>query len=609
MRYLLSHSTLRLLALAACAVLAPARADAQALRVDSHGYSLFFTPQADSATCVLTKFTRVGSKPVSVYVPEVVASPTRKFNVKIVGEGETGPFDGAQGVWRIALPASVTSVEAFGAFEGLHSIKLQAQTPPALGVALQPKWRKAVVADTLRVPASSVDLYKASPWAKLFNEVAPLYTFTFDYSRPDGQAVAEVSSPANFGDLFFAYTDGEAGLTPRTPITLTRAITFPVFNYAGLDAKTLTAKLAPWPTAEAFSAQIKGSTVTNLAAKLDGLFGTVRSGATIDNLVLDETLLFVNPENETFEKSDDGQTLFVHVIAGRNHGNLTTVGFAGSVVMPKGAEADGVSKYVVSLVGRQGRSGSINGFLFLEVPAVQARGLNYLTDCQGVGIDESLASKVAIRKKASAEKKDEKFNPDDPKYRYTSCAFTDDEFASGLVAYWLNFRGVGFTGDYKPLWRQGLRHPEAETNPARALYKVDYQIDGESFITSAPTFANGGDRVTISYSKKPVLITVGGKSVSFGDESATFSYAADDVVAISWTRADFKPAERVKEPGIEFTTTGNLIKISGAGKQVKGLYTVTGIKICETTGSTLSAPKRGAYAVRIGKRSWRVFVK
>lgn len=493
----------------------------------------------------------------------------------------------------------------------MTSVIVESVVPPELGRGVFAKGRRSEAVDTLRVPASAVEAYTQSQWGRAFSVVAPLYTFSFDRSGADGVVSAVVSSPANFADLFFAYTDGAAGLTPRTPVFVSKSISFPSLSVSPSDAKGLMSKLPSWPTIESAASAFRGNSVSNIAAKVNGIFGTVRSGASVSSLVLDDALLLVDPESETFERSDDGRTLYVHAIAGRNHGGLTAVGFAGSVVMPKGAEAYGVDKYVVSLVGRQGRTGSVNGFLFLEAPSAPPRQLAYLTDCQGVGIDESLASKVALRKRPSRQtaKTQAQFNPDDQRFRFTSCYFSDEEFASGLVAYWLNFRGVGFSGDYKPIWRQGLRHPEAESNPAKALYKVDYQIDGESFLISAPVFANGGDRVTVTYSRKPATLTVGGRSVQLGEQSATFSYSADDVVAISWSRADFRPAERVREPGVEVNAKGSLITVAGAGKQLKELYTITGIKICETTGSTLSAPRRGAYSVRIGKRSWRVFVK
>lgn len=583
---------------------------AQPLKVESGGCSLFFTPSADSSSCSLSSVIRSGRKSLSVSVPAFVVSGRRRLAVRSVGVGDVAPFQGVEGLWRVSLPSSVAEVSAFGSCPDLTSVVIESTAPPVLGRGAFSKGRRSEVIDTLRVPASAVEAYSESQWGRAFSVIAPLYTFSYDRSGADGVVSAVVTSPANFADLFFAYTDGAAGLTPRTPVSVTKSISFPALSLSSSDAKGLMSKLPTWPTVESVAAAFRGNSVSNLSAKVNGVFGSVKSGASVSNLVLDDALLIVDPENETFERSEDGRTLYVHAIAGRNHGGLTAVGFAGSVVMPKGAEAYGVEKYVVSLVGRQGRTGSVNGFLFLETLSAPQRQLTCLTDCQGVGIDESLASKVALRKSPAQQAKAEvQFNPDEQRFRFTSCYFTDEEFASGLVAYWLNFRGVGFSGDYKPLWRQGLRHPEAESNPAKALYKVDYQIDGESFMTSAPVFANGGDRVTVSYSRKPVTLTVGGRAVQAGEQSATFSYSADDVVAISWTRADFKPAERVREPGVEVNAKGSLITVAGAGKQLKELYTITGIKICETTGSTLSAPRRGAYSVRIGKRSWRVFVK
>ncbi len=472
--------------------------------------------------------------------------------------------------------------------------------------------------DSLFVPASAVDVYKASPWGKIGDNLFPLYTFSLSHPGGGSPICASISSPVNFADLFYVFSDESSGVTARTDVSMARSLNFPVVSFgASSDYKTIAARLPLLPTIPSYSATFRGQQVNNLAVRANGVFGTLKAGSKVENLVLDNAYLLVNPEDEVFEKSDDGRTLYVSIFAARNHGALKTVGFAGSVVMGKGSLPEGVEKVVVSLVGRQTVSGAINGFLYLENQPSQSRSVQYITDCQGVGKDESLASKVAIRANPDKQRPSEKkskpgetsFDPNSERFRYTTCTFTDEEFASGLVAYWLNFRGLGFSGEYKPTWRQGLEHPEAESNTSRTLYKVEYELDGESFLTEAPEFANGGDRITLSYSKTPASITIGGQKVTPGSGSTMLSYTAGAIIAISWTNVNFVPAEKPKTQGVEISTKGSLISVSGAGKQVKGLYTVTGIKICETTGATLSAPKPGVYTVRIGKRSWRVLAK
>ncbi len=586
----------------------------QSVRYDATGGALFFSPAPDSSSCSLSRVEFKSAASVSLCVPEFVHNGNRKLSVSSLGGGDEPLCRQVQALRDVSIPRSVKNVESlsFSVCPNLSKVTSYAPYPPALGRGAFLKGRYLGEVDTLVVPASAVERYKSSSWGKSFSTFLPLYTFTYDRRPSDGVSVASVASSTSFADLFFAYTDGMSGLSVRTPVTLARAISFPVFSPGSADFKSLSSRLPAIPTVESLAASFRGQAVSNLSARLDGVFGSVKVGGSVENLVFDGAFLLVDPENDTFERSD-GRTLYVHVLAGRNHGRLQTVGFAGSVVISSAAKVYGVDKIVVTLVGRQGRTGSVNGFLFLKDVVGPSRSLTTLTDCRGVGIDESLASKVAVRgaPKSDRVKKPgvDSFNPDDDRFRYTTCAFSDEEFASGLVAYWLNFKGVGFSGDYAPSWRQGLEHPEAEASPSKALYKVDYQIDGESFLSSAPEFANGGDRVTLTYSRRPVSLTVGGQKVDAPDGAASFTYRAGDVVAISWTRADFKPAEVPKEPGVQVNVKGSLISVSGAGKQLKGLYTITGIKICETTGSSLSAPRSGAYTVKIGKRSWRVLVK
>ncbi len=602
--------------LSCVAAFLPVVASAQSVDVNGSGGVLSFSLNSDSTTCSLSSFKH--SKFIGTYVliPEFVTSDERKFQVVSIGDGSAVPFVHDANLSGISIPQSVKSVAptAFSLCSGLKRVNVSAAAPPQLGRGAFLKTK----VDSLFVPASAVEVYKDSPWGKIGENIFPLYTFSLSHSGGGSPICASVSTPVNFADLFYVFSDETSGVSARTDVSMTHSLNFPVVSFgASADYKTIAARLRILPTIQSYSATFRGQQVNNLATRTNGVFGTLKTGSKVENLVLDNAYLLVDPEDEVFEKSDDGRTLYVSVFAARNHGVLRTVGFAGSVVMSKGSLPDGVEKVVVSLVGRQTVSGAVNGFLYLENQVSQSRSVQYITDCAGVGKDESLASKVAIRanpdKQQSSVKKtkpgETSFDPDAERFRYTTCAFTDEEFASGLVAYWLNFRGLGFSGDYKPTWRQGLAHPEAETNVSRTLCKVDYALDGESFLTSAPEFANGGDRITLSYSKTPVSISVGGQKVTPVSGSTVISYSAGAVVAISWTNANFVPTEKPKTPGVEITTKGSLISVSGAGKQVKGLYTVTGIKICETTGSTLSAPKPGVYSVRIGKRSWRVLAK
>ncbi len=587
--------------------LAQSSSMAQVVETEGRGYSLSFSLNSDSATCSLTGFKPKTSKAVDVYVPEFITVGNRKLSVVSVGDDSSAPFQGSDKLRSVSLPASLKSVapSSFSLCPNLSHVRVAASQPPSLPKGAFLKNKVFGVVDSLSVPASLTDVYHASPWGKAFSDISSFYTFSYEKSD-EGHKVASVVSQVNFSDLFFAFNDPNSGLLAKSGVTIARGINYRPISYGSADLRSIYKSVAKLPFVPSYSAHFKGQTISSLSAAMCGLFGNIKFGGSVDNLVLDDALLLVDPENEVFQKSDDGKTLFIHIFAGRNNGALSTVGFSGSVIMDKNAKVSGVEKYVVTLVGVQGGQGSVNGFLYLTADAApSSRSVVPLLECKGVGVDESLASKVAIRSGVQTKP----FDPNDNRFRYTTCAFSDEEFANGTVAYWLNCHGLGFDGDYKPTWRQGLQHPEPETNPVKALYKIEYQIDGDSKLTSAPLFANGGDRVTISYSQKPLLISVGGQSITPGEGSTTFSYSAKSVVAISWSNANFKPSETIVQAGPEIVVKGTLVTVKGAGKQMKGLYTVTGIKICETTGPTLSAPKTGVYMVRIGKRSWKILVK
>ncbi len=589
------------------AALPPLPSMAQTVVTEGRGYSLSFSVNADSATCSLTGFSAKEGGAVDAYVPEYVMRGDRKVSVVSVGDDATAPFHGSDKLRSVSLPASLKSVapSSFGFCPNLSSVRVAAPQPPSLPKGAFSKNKMFGAVDSLLVPASLANVYQASAWGKAFSEVFPFYTFTFEKSDLGHKAASAVSQ-VNFSDLFYAFNDPNSGLHSNTDVTIARGVNFLPAYYGNSDLRSISKYIAKLPFAPSYSAHFKGQVISNLSAEMCGLFGNVKFGGSVNNLVLDNALMLVDPDNEVYQKSDDGKTLYIHIFAGRNNGALSAVGFAGSVIMDKNAKVSGVEKYVVTLVGVQGGQGSVNGFLFLTSDAApSSRSVAPLLECKGVGVDESLASKVAIRGGAQSKP----FDPYDSRFRYTTCAFSDQEFANGTVAYWLNCGGLGFDGDYKPVWRQGLQHPEPETNPEKALYKIEYQIDGDSKLSSAPLFANGGDRVTITYSQKPLLISVGGQAITPGENSTTFAYRAKSVVAISWSNPNFRPTETSVQSGPEIVVKGSLVTVKGAGKQIKGLYTVTGIKICETTGSTLSAPKTGVYMVRIGKRSWRILVK
>ena len=182
--------------------------------------------------------------------------------------------------------------------------------------------------------------------------------------------------------------------------------------------------------------------------------------------------------------------------------------------------------------------------------------------------------------------------------------FTDEEFANGAVAYWLNFSGAGYTGDYTAKWAQGKTVPVAAKitdGVSNALYKVDYGTTNIKHLTSAPKFANNGSEITIEYSKKPTQVTIGGTAISnFGEKNVTLTFDRSKAIELTFNE-EGEPNLAAVASAPEITINGLNVTIE-AGAELKQLFSMTGECVGATYGNTLSAPSQGIYILKIGKR-------
>ena len=155
---------------------------------------------------------------------------------------------------------------------------------------------------------------------------------------------------------------------------------------------------------------------------------------------------------------------------------------------------------------------------------------------QTIGVGRSdgkgTVKKVAVQKKEANKAvslkdivydKDSKDLNDDLRY------FTDEQLASGEVAYWLNYEGKGYTGDFTRTWTQGSEVPEMTTPDSNnATHQLTYKVaNGSNNVTDVTPYANEGSAVRISLSKDPESVTVDGTPAILSSDSEDNIFYAD----------------------------------------------------------------------------------
>ncbi|MBQ3634729.1 MAG: hypothetical protein II951_03830 [Bacteroidales bacterium] len=313
--------------------------------------------------------------------------------------------------------------------------------------------------------------------------------------------------------------------------------------------ETMTEKAIELPTIETLKGSIEGqgNVIKNVIAQMTGLVNTVEEKAEVNTLVMDSTTIYIDPTDEAWTVKDD--TIFVHIVAKSNKGSISNFAFAGKVVVDEVKVPEGKT-VVICVVGEN--EGSVNGFYYdFDLLAGNVDGnKRCITIKQNIGCAKNGGRAKVATSKAADNKTLNVGTYDEAEVNKMERAFTAREFASGEVAYWLNWSEQGYTGEYRPIWRQGKNYPELAIDidgEMNALYKIDYVVNEPEKITENPVFANNGDKVTIRYSEKPVSIKNGDEEVEVGDESTTIVFHANKSIEIEFAETTGKKEKVVTE--------------------------------------------------------------
>lgn len=529
-----------------------------------------------------------------------------------IGEGVTTiddyAFSTCTGLKTLTLPSTtqILGENIFTDCKNIETVKLYASTAPEF------------LTNCFNDLPSTAKLLVPNPEAySSFKEyfaggIEKLYTFEEETAGSDKPEIG-VTDGQSFLDIFSALADTD-GEYANANVDIKDDISFKAksLNLNDLSASNIFTALDRLPTVGDYAGTMNGSTISNLAVRSSGLFGTLGNDAQIDGLVFDNATLYVDPtDTTTYEK--DGNDVTIHLLAKKNGGKVTNFGFSGSIIVDSELAKD--KEISVCAVNEATEDSEINGFVHIGDILGTGDSKRCITIKQNLGVKRPTSKKIKMATSRSLSSDNKSLSTN---YTYSEeelmkpvREFSDEEFAQGAVAYWLNYAGPGYTGKYTAYWSQGKTVPvPAQTigGVSNALYAVDYGSTDLRHITSAPQFANNGSQITIAYDTKPAKVIIGDMDFTgFGEKSMSVTFDHSKPISIAFASAT--NSATVKQGPVRASVRDRQVTISGADGAEKTLINLVGVPVARTNGQSLTAPSKGIYLVKVGGKVIKIAVK
>lgn len=380
-----------------------------------------------------------------------------------------------------------------------------------------------------------------------------------------------------------------------------------------------------------------GYSITNMAVNADtegsgALFGELGDKAEVKNVHIADAEISVNEVKDTYIEDD---TVYIGVFADKLKGTLSNVSFVGSVKVEESIMSD--DKVVkVCFYSDAEETGVIDhAFIYLTGEEEQQSSSEGNKVCIVIKQHIGAGRRSGRTRKTCSNRKTQKalvLNPDkdlddkaqaeiNSEYR----EFTDEEFARGDVAHWLNYTQKGYTGEYSGEWTQGELYPILDLEMKNPLVKIVYVIDGEEMVDfQAPSYGNVGTDLKMSYSEKPDEIFVNGSKmlasqIGLMETTMSIPTPTKDSDGMTVVKVELKynkvatgiSEEMMNEPCV--TSDGTVVRVSNASGERVRIVTVRGIEIYEgvATSEEMSVmlPQSGIYIVTVGDVSKKVICR
>ncbi len=393
-----------------------------------------------------------------------------------------------------------------------------------------------------------------------------------------------------------------------------------------------------------------GYSIKNMIVRSDsngsgGFFKNISESAVVKNLNIEGANIFVMNADSmmTYSNGDENfdgvDTIYVAVFADKNKGKMSNCSFVGSIKVDE-AIANSGKVIKICFVGENEESeGSEDvvldhAFIYLTDDTQEQQAADGNKVCIVIKQHIGSGRKSGRTRKTCSNKKSNKALVLDPSKDETDAVgsavvnseyreYTDEEFARGDVAFWLNYTQKGFTGEYSGEWKQGELYPVLDLDKTSPLVKLVYSLEGVDDKTGFkyPPYGNIGSTATIEYQDKPTSVSVNGKAVlpsAIGATSTSFEipdidYEEEPIVNVKVVYSDLTPIADDKDMTTKVTSEGNKIVISGASGETVSVVSLRGVKMLDTEVSTddytVVIPQSGIYVVKVGEMTQKVVIK
>lgn len=393
-----------------------------------------------------------------------------------------------------------------------------------------------------------------------------------------------------------------------------------------------------------------GYSIKNMIVRSDsngsgGFFKNISESAVVKNLNIEGANIFVMNADSmmTYSNGDENfegvDTIYVAVFADKNKGMMSNCSFVGSIKVDE-AIANSGKVIKICFVGENEESeGSEDvvldhAFIYLTDDTQEQQAADGNKVCIVIKQHIGAGRKSGRTRKTCSNKKSNKALVLDPSKDEEDAVgsavvnseyreYTDEEFARGDVAYWLNYTQKGYTGEYSGEWKQGELYPVLDLNKTSPLVKLVYSLEGVDDKTGFgyTLYGNIGSMATITYENKPSSISVNDIAVSpsvIGATSTSFEIPAIDyentpIVNVKVVYSDLTPIADDKDMTTKVTSEGNKVVISGASGETVSVVSLRGVKMLDTEVSTddytVVIPQSGIYVVKVGEMTQKVVIK
>ncbi len=371
---------------------------------------------------------------------------------------------------------------------------------------------------------------------------------------------------------------------------------------------------------------------------IGALFGTIGQETTLGNddpdfgiknlnIVVGEASANTDEKVESVETDDNGEEKTISyygLLAQNNYGTIRNTVVVGSIACDEDKNL-GENPTACLVANNEGVMDHVVGYFGTDEEETANKASIIVIQNIGRGRTKGRVSKSASNGKAKGNSA-LSYEPDEKEIKLNYRLYTDEEFASGEPAYWLNFDGEGYSGSFSGEWAKGSKHPvKVVADGQGAAIRISYILDGknESEVNlRGDFFTNEKSRLKINYDIKPDAIKINGTEVAatIGVDEATIQLSqvernakGEKNVTLVYNKSAATSIGEESFETVAISANGKSISVSGGAGQTVEIFDIKGRMVVSQTldnnTATISLPVAGIYIVKIGDVAEKVVVR